>query len=260
MSVATVTGNGVVHQESAIISTVLIVAPQSDSGRNIKATVDAAGGFVSTIVSYDKVAPADLTGPDAGILVLVVEESSRGAAACAKLRLACDLALVIASRNASEQDIVHAFENGADDYIVLPIQPRALGARLKAVLRRTSGWTSPEPPTRRLVAGEFDVRLNEHRALRRGKELDLSAIEFRLLTSLMRRPGQLVTHSQLLAEVWGPQYVDSRNYLRLYVQYLREKIEDDPRNPKFVINEWGVGYRFEPGQAGGIPAAPQAAA
>jgi DNA-binding response OmpR family regulator len=258
MSVATVSSG--TANDAAVISAVLIVAPDVDAGRNVKATVDAAGGFVSSVLQYDMVAAVDLNGPEAGVILLAVDDNTAGLAACARLRLACDLPLVIVSRNGSERDIVRAFENGADDYFVLPIQPRALGARLKAVLRRSSGWTTPEPPARRLVAGEFDIRLNEHRAFRRGKEIDLSAIEFRLLAALMRRPGQLVTHSQLLAEVWGPQYVDSRNYLRLYVQYLREKIEDDPRNPKFVINEWGVGYRLEPGQAGGIPAAPQAAA
>jgi two-component system KDP operon response regulator KdpE len=76
----------------------------------------------------------------------------------------------------------------------------------------------------------------------------------------MRRPGQLVNHAQLLAEAWGPQYVDSRNYLRLYVQYLREKIEDDPHNPRFIINEWGIGYRFEPDGSSSLPSAPRAAA
>ena len=171
-----------------------------------------------------------------------------------------ELPIVVCSRNASERDIVRAFESGADDYLVLPIHPRELGARLRAVLRRSAGWPTTQQAQPVLVAGEFEIHLDSQRVFRRGKPIELTPIEFRLLESLMRRPGQLVTHSQLLAEVWGPQYVDSRNYLRLYIQYLRTKVEDDPREPSVLLNEWGVGYRLEPGQAGEVPAAPRAAA
>jgi len=260
MSVATVSETG---HETDLKASVVIVAPDQEGGRQIRICMDAAGGFEATTVRYDEVTPVDLNGLQSGIILLaILENSASGLSMCQQLRLACDLPIVICSRNGSEQDIVRAFECGADDYLVIPVQPKELGARLRAVLRRSAGWPATQPSRPVLVAGEFEIRLNERRVFRRGQSIDLSPIEFRLLESLMRRPGQLVTHSQLLAEVWGPQYVDSRNYLRLYIQYLRAKIEDDPHDPKALLNEWGVGYRFEPGESSTAvpPAAPQVAA
>ena len=250
MSVATVRND--TGFETDFEGHVVILSPGGDSGRQVKACVDEAGGFLATVLRYDRFTPAELNGPAPGIIMLVIPESAgaSGPALCRQMRLATDLPLVICSTNGDERDIVRALETGADDYVVTPTQPRVLAARLRAVLRRSAGWASPEPARPLLVAGEFELRLNEQRVFRKGKSIDLSAIEFRLLASLMRRAGQLVTHSQLLAEVWGPQCIDSRNYLRLYVQYLREKVEDDPRRPKSIVNEWGVGYRFEPGGSG----------
>ena len=236
-------------------ASVAIVSPDEEGGRRVRTCLDAAGGFEATMVPYDGATPTDFQRlQPRAILLAVLGDPAYGLATCRQLRLLCDLPIVICSRSDSERDIVRAFESGADDYLVMPMQPKELGARLRAVLRRSADWPSAQPAQPVLVSGEFEIRLNEQRAFQRGKPLELSPMEFRLLASLMRRPGQLVSHSVLLAEVWGPQYVDSRNYLRLYVQYLREKIEDDPHHPKYVINEWGVGYRFEP--EGSSPALP----
>jgi two-component system KDP operon response regulator KdpE len=246
MKTATVSGEAGLRTDFR--ASVVIVSPDEEGGRQVRTCLDAVGGFEATMVRYGGAGIADFQGMQPGVILLaILKDPAYGLATCRQLRLSCDLPIVICSCNDSERDIVRAFESGADDYLVMPMRPTELGARLRAVLRRSADWPSAQPAQPVLVAGEFEIRLNEQRVFQRGKPVDLSPMEFRLLASLMRRPGQLVSHSVLLAEVWGPQYVDSRNYLRLYVQYLREKIEHDPHHPKCVINEWGVGYRFEPG-------------
>lgn len=236
-------------------SSIAIIAMDEEGSRAVRDALDAAGGFTVSVVCYQREVLADLEEIQPGLILLVVgEDPAGGMATCRQLRLASELPIVACSRNASERDIVRALESGADDYFLMPIHPRELGARLRAVLRRSTAWSDTQVSQPVLIAGEFEIHLDSQRVFRRGKPIDLTPIEFRLLESLMRRPGMLVTHSQLLAEVWGPQYVDSRNYLRLYIQYLRTKIEDDPHDPRALLNEWGVGYRFEPGgQSAALP-------
>jgi two-component system KDP operon response regulator KdpE len=144
---------------------------------------------------------------------------------------------------------VRVFEAGADDYLVTPIRPVELSARLRAVLRRTADSPVRQQHSDTLVAGDLEIRLNEHKVYRHGNIIDLSPMEFRLLTVLVKETGRAVSHAKLIANVWGPEYVDCRHYLRLYVKYLRSKIETDPKNPRLVLSEWGVGYRFEPAAA-----------
>jgi two-component system KDP operon response regulator KdpE len=258
---AAITGNSETGVRSGLSSSVAIIAPDEEGGRQVRACLCDAGGFETAMVRYDAGVPAALQELRSSLILLAIGENpAQGLGTCRQLRLASDLPIVVCSRNASERDIVRAFESGADDYLVLPIHPRELGARLRAVLRRSADWPTTQQEQRVLVAGEFEIHLDSQLAFRRGQPIDLTPIEFRLLESLMKRPGQLVTHSQLLAEVWGPQYVDSRNYLRLYIQYLRTKIEDNPHEPRALVNEWGVGYRIEPGEAGEMSTAPRAAA
>lgn len=166
---------------------------------------------------------------------------------CRRLRDRYAVPIVVCSSSGREQDVVRALDAGADDYLVLPIRPVELMARLRAVLRRM-GEVVPVPATngKRLVAGDLELLLDEHKALRRGTEIDLSPIEFKLLALLVRETGRPVSHSRLIAHVWGPEYVDCRHYLRLYIRYLRAKVEDSPQSPELIQNEWGVGYRFEP--------------
>ncbi len=164
---------------------------------------------------------------------------------CQRLRRLCSIPIVVCSTSDQERDVVRVLESGADDYLVMPIRPVELTARLRAVLRRTPEKES-DSRNGHLVAGDIELQLEEREALRGGVLLDLSPIEFRLLTLLVRETGRAVSHSKLIAHVWGPEYSDCRHYLRLYIRYLRSKIEDDPRNPERILNEWGVGYRFEP--------------
>jgi DNA-binding response OmpR family regulator len=183
------------------------------------------------------------------ILLEIVSPESHVLNICRRLRARYPIPIVVCSTSAREQDVVRALDAGADDYLVMPIRPVELMARLRAVLRRT-GDSAPVPVNgQRLVAGDLELVLDEHKAFRRGMEIDLSPIEFKLLAMLVRETGRPVSHSRLIAQVWGPEYVDCRHYLRLYIRYLRAKIEDLPESPELIQNEWGVGYRFEPAAA-----------
>jgi len=180
------------------------------------------------------------------ILLELLSLDTQMLAICRRLRDRCAVPIVICSTSSREQDVVRALDAGADDYLVMPIRPVELMARLRAVLRRM-GDAVPLPTNgKRLVAGDLELLLDEHKALRRGTEIDLSPIEFKLLALLVRETGRPVSHSRLIAHVWGPEYVDCRHYLRLYIRYLRAKVEDSPQSPELIQNEWGVGYRFEP--------------
>ena len=180
------------------------------------------------------------------ILIAFIRPDSRISSICGRLRELSSTPIVVCSTSGHERDVVRALESGADDYLVMPIRPVELIARLRAVLRRSGDRTSAATNGRHLIAGDIELQIGEHEASRGGVALDLSPIEFKLLALLVRETGRAVSHSKLIAHVWGPEYVDCRHYLRLYVRYLRSKIEDDPRNPERILNEWGVGYRFEP--------------
>jgi two-component system KDP operon response regulator KdpE len=153
--------------------------------------------------------------------------------------------VVICSANGLERDIVRALHAGADDYFVLPMSPGELGARLIAILRRSDGRVPDRAGEREICIGDLTISLDERRVCRRGQAIDLSPTEFRLLVVLAQQSGRPVSHSNLLFSVWGPKCLDSRNYLRLYIRYLRSKLEDDPDDPQIILNEWGVGYRFQ---------------
>ena len=165
---------------------------------------------------------------------------------CRYLRQGYDVPILICSTSGREGDIVRALESGADEYIVMPVRPIELVARLRAVLRRAGNGHHGPANSERILAGEIEIRLDEHLAYRSGAPIELSPIEFRLLACLVREAGRVVSHSKLMARVWGPEYVDCRHYLRLYIRYLRSKLESDPGDPKLILSEWGVGYRFQP--------------
>jgi two-component system KDP operon response regulator KdpE len=166
-------------------------------------------------------------------------------AVCHKLRDYTAAPIIILSSSYSEATVVAALQNGADEYLAKPISDSELVARLRAILRRNS------PDLGRLAADSliFDdlkISLAHHTVHKGGRKIDLSPTEFRLLACLAREPSRVLSHQALMARVWGAEYVESRHYLRLYIRYLREKLEDDPRNPRLILSEWGLGYRFQP--------------
>jgi len=144
-----------------------------------------------------------------------------------------------------ESDKVKGLELGADDYVTKPFSPRELASRIKAVLRRID-MDSPGPSAGSMVTIDdyLQIDFNRRLVIVGGKEVKLRPTEYRLLYHLVQNAGHVLTHEMILSKVWGYEYRDESQYVRLYITYLRQKIEPDPANPKYILTERGVGYSF----------------
>ncbi|MER6535632.1 response regulator transcription factor [Streptomyces sp. 900105755] len=151
--------------------------------------------------------------------------------------------LVLSARQASDEKVA-ALDAGADDYITKPFSMDELLARLRAAVRRTEE-TPLAPRTARVETADFTVDLLAKKAVRAGHDVRLTPTEWHLLEILVTNPGRLVTQKHLLREVWGVTRSNKTNYLRVYMAQLRRKLEADPSNPRYLITEPGMGYRFE---------------
>ncbi|HLW01746.1 MAG TPA: response regulator transcription factor [Ktedonobacterales bacterium] len=151
--------------------------------------------------------------------------------------------MMLTVRN-EEGDRIRGLDLGADDYLTKPFSPRELLSRTKALLRR-SFMPSPTRKTQIVVDDELTIDFSKHEVLVRGEKVALRPTEYRLLYHLVNNAGRLLTHETLLSKVWGHEYRDEAHYLRLYITYLRQKIERDPAHPKYILTERGLGYRFK---------------
>ena len=154
-----------------------------------------------------------------------------------------DIPVIMLTAKSEEDDRVRGLELGADDYVTKPFSPRELVSRVKAVLRRTD--TSRGQSTGVIDVDErLKIDFDRREVWVEGKLVKLRPTEYRLLYHLVQNAGWVISHDQILAKVWGYEYRDEPHYVRLYVNYLRQKLEEDPSNPKYILTERGVGYRF----------------
>jgi two-component system KDP operon response regulator KdpE len=159
------------------------------------------------------------------------------------IRETSQVPVIMLTAKGEEDDRVRGLELGADDYITKPFSPREMVSRVKAVLRRTDQGAA---------AGDGLIDVDEHLKIDFGRRevwldgelVKLRPTEYRLLYHLVQNAGWVMTYDQILAKVWGYEYRDEPHYVRLYVNYLRQKLEKDPANPKYILTERGVGYRF----------------
>jgi len=160
-----------------------------------------------------------------------------------EVRATTAIPVIMLTVQATESDRVRGLELGADDYVAKPFGHRELVSRIKAVLRRTE---MPAPLVRQRVHvdDELQVDLDRREVIVRGTPVHLRPTEFKLLHHFLEHPGQVLTHEALLARVWGSEYRDDTQLLRLYVTYLRKKLEPDLAHPRYITNERGLGYRF----------------
>jgi two-component system KDP operon response regulator KdpE len=162
---------------------------------------------------------------------------------CRRLREISDIPIVVLSVRGEEKTKVEALDAGADDYVTKPFGMDELLARIRAALRRQP---ATDAESRLLEAGEFRIDLDAHIATHAGAELRLTPKEFDLLAHLLRNAGKVLTHRALLGAVWGGDYTEQPEYLRVFIGQLRKKIEPDPSKPRYILTEPWIGYRFNP--------------
>jgi two-component system KDP operon response regulator KdpE len=151
--------------------------------------------------------------------------------------------IIVVSARGQEGDKISALDSGANDYVTKPFSAGELLARVRAALRKTAK-VEGDRPSGTMEIGALRVDLDARLVTLSGREVRLTPIEYRLLAALAATPGRVLTHQQILRQVWGPRYVSEMNYLRVYMKKLRYKIEDEPARPKYLVNELGVGYRL----------------
>ncbi|MEW6233276.1 MAG: response regulator transcription factor [Chloroflexota bacterium] len=178
--------------------------------------------------------------PDLVVLDLMLPGLS-GLDVCRTLRQESDVPIIMLTARAEETDKLVGLELGADDYVTKPFSPRELVARVRAVLRRTE----PTPTVERVARGDITVDLVRHEAWVRGSLVPLTPTEFELLATLIQSPGRVFTRLQLLDKVLGLEYEGYERTIDAHVKNLRQKIEADSRNPRYVVTVYGVGYKFQ---------------
>ena len=179
--------------------------------------------------------------PDMVVLDLGLPDGD-GVELIRELRTWSDMPVIVLSARAAEADKVEALDAGADDYLVKPFGAAELLARVRAQLRRRTRVAGSAQST--IEFGKVRVDFARRLVERDGKPLHLTPIEYRLLTCLLAHADSVVTHRQLLKDVWGPSHAEDSHYVRVYMTHLRKKIEDDPSQPQHILTEAGVGYRF----------------
>jgi two-component system KDP operon response regulator KdpE len=177
------------------------------------------------------------------VLLDVNMPTMNGWEVCNRIRDMSDIPVIIVTVNRGTSDLLRGFGLGADDYMIKPFDFSELLARIAAVLRRCA-IEKQEEESDSFQDGELEVDWRSHQVYARGEEVRLSPTEFRLLSCLVKNRGWIVTHEQLLQKVWGPNYIGDKSFVKLYIRYLRQKIEKDPCKPKLILTERGVGYRF----------------
>lgn len=180
--------------------------------------------------------------PDLVVLDVMMPRMD-GWATLSRIREMSEVPVIMLSARDAENDRLRGFDLGVDDYVTKPFSLKELNARVRAVLSRAARAPAVEgqPP---MAVGELVIDFGSRRVLKRGEPLQLTPTEFRLLATLAAHAGRTVSHEQLLESAWGPEYVDEPGYVKRYIWYLRQKIEDDPSKPQYVETVRGFGYRL----------------
>lgn len=224
--------------------TILLVEDEPEIRRFLRASL-ATEGFRVVESSTGRRGSIDAAThkPDLAIVDLGLPDMD-GLAVIRNIRAWSSMPVIVLSARIHEKGKLEAFDVGADDYVTKPFGVGELVARIRVALRHAVRMRDGE---RVLSLDDATIDLEERRVLRGGAEVRLTPIEFRLVAALAKHGGRVVTHRQLLREVWGPTHENDTHYLRIYVKQLRDKLEVDPANPRHFLTELGVGYRLVPG-------------
>jgi len=180
------------------------------------------------------------------VLLDVVMPRMDGWQTCSRIRDVSDIPIImLTGKQTGEDDIVRGLDYGADDYLIKPLGNRELVARVRAILRRAELPSSPDRREATYSDGILTVDVAERKVIVNGERVKLTPREFRLFALLVENAGHILTHKQVLEKVWGWEYIDDLDYVRIYISHLRQKIEADPALPRYIITEPGVGYYFQ---------------
>jgi len=182
--------------------------------------------------------------PAALVITDLAMPNMGGLELCRRLRKVSAVPIIVLSVRGEEGAKVEALDAGADDYITKPFGMDELLARIRATLRRAPAADSS---SKILEVGDFRIDLDAHSASQQGKELRLTPKEFDLMVHFLRHAGKVLTHRTLLGAVWGGDYTEQTEYLRVFIGQLRKKIEPEPSTPRYILTEPWIGYRFQPG-------------
>jgi len=223
--------------------TVLLIEDEPEIRRFLRTTLPAHGfRLYEASTGKDGLAEAQARNPDLILLDLGLPDLE-GSEVIRQLREWTSTPIIVLSAREQEQVKVVAFDLGADDYVTKPFGVNELLARMRAALRHIAGPPG-EPAEPVFTLGDLTVDLGRRQVFVSGKETHLTPIEYKLLTTLIRYAGKVLTHRQLLKEVWGPLHVEEGHYLRVYMRQLRNKLEKTPAHPRYFVTELGVGYRL----------------
>jgi two-component system KDP operon response regulator KdpE len=221
---------------------ILVIEDEAQIRRFVRMALEASDYAVSeAALLHQGMIQAGTHHPDLIILDLNLPDGD-GIELVKAVRTWSDVPILILSARLQESDKIQALDFGADDYLSKPFSVGELTARVRALLRRKSRTGEDSSPL--IAFGEVQVDFSKRTVLRRGDAVHLTPIEYKLLSALLSHPGKVMTQKALLQEVWGPSFTESGHYLRIYVGHLRQKLENDPTQPKHFITEIGVGYRF----------------
>lgn len=221
---------------------ILVVDDEPRMIRFVQMNLEAEGARVATAhTGLEALNKVRVELPNAVILDVMMPELD-GFETLKLLRETSDVPVIMLTVRADEDERVRGLELGADDYLGKPFSPRELISRLKAVLRRTEREVPSEEHLK--IDDDLTIDLRNFQVLVRGVPVKLRPTEWRLLYHLVQNAGWVMTHDMILSKVWGPEYKGADEYVRLYITYLRQKIEPDPANPKYILTERGIGYKF----------------
>ena len=221
---------------------ILVVDDEPVIVRALSAALDARGHRVAIatngVEALQEVASRE---PDVIVLDLGLPDID-GIEVCRQIRRHSDTPIIVLTAEGAESRKVEALDEGANDYVTKPFSTPELLARVRVALRHRSERRE-QRASGNLVVGDLEIDLGHHRVTLRGAPVELTPKEFLYLAALARHPGRVITHRMLLTEVWGAEYSDELQYLRVYASHLRKKLGDDPAHP-YLVTEPGVGYRL----------------
>ncbi len=221
-------------------SKILVVDDAPQVRRVMRATLTEQGYTIFEARNGEEALEQIRSSPPDVILLDINMPGMDGIETCREIRRTSKVPIIMLTVREAERDKVSALDAGADDYVVKPFGMQELLARIRTALRRTTTVEHMAP----IVSKELHIDFEARRLTVRGREVHLTPKEFDLLRQLVANQGKPVTHRRLLQAVWGPDYGDESEYLRVTVNQLRKKIERDPTRPKFILTEPWVGYRF----------------